>query len=93
MPPDRNERVRQFLIGVLAAIVPALGGAWALATVAADHVLEPHLAKARERVHIMCLWAKVSSENDLAICEKLGATCKTLDAKVLLASCEETHAQ
>lgn len=73
--------------GKLAALVAAL---WALAVAAAESVMAPHKADAKQRVHIMCEWAKVQNYNTTQICDSLGASCKTLDARVLVSSgCEE----
>ena len=81
--------LRPFLLGVLAAVVPAIGAAWAFATVAADHVLAPHLEGAAARVEIMCALAQVQNRKLAAICEKTGAACDTSLDDLLVASCRE----
>jgi hypothetical protein len=83
----RNAKEILTLAGKLAALVAAL---WAMAVAAADSVIKPHMADAKQRVHIMCEWAKVQNYNTTKICDAIGASCKTLDAQVLVSGgCEE----
>jgi hypothetical protein len=85
-----STKAKTISLSLLIGFLPSVGLAWAFAVTAADHVMAPHLARAKERVHIMCLWAQVSTDNSLAICKATGAQdCRTLDAKILLESCEE----
>lgn len=85
------QRKTKLTIGAVIGSIPvAVGGAWALATTAADHVMAPHVADARQRVHVMCEWAKVQNHNTTQICDALGAKCKVLPADVLVgAGCYE----
>lgn len=85
------QRKTKLTIGaILGALPVVIGGAWGLATTAADHVMSPHLADAKQRVHVMCEWAKVQNYNTTQICDSLGAKCKVLDASVLVgAGCYE----
>lgn len=83
-------RKTKFVLALVAAIPPLVGGMWALATRAAESVISPHMADAKQRVHIMCKWAEVQNFNTTAICDNLGVKCKSLDARVLVESgCEE----
>lgn len=83
----RSERTKAITIGVIIGFLPTIGLAWAFATTAADHVIGPHLSDAKQRVHVMCEWAKVQNANTEAICAATGALgCKTLDAQVLVAA-------
>lgn len=85
----RHFDVKTFLIGVLAAIVPAIGAAWAFATVAADHVLQPHISQAKARVHLMCMVAEHQNKSIKAVCDAVGADCPTDTLIDLIASCRE----
>lgn len=87
----RSEKTKAITLGVFIGFLPTIGLAWAFATTAADHVMGPHLADAKQRVHVMCEWAKVQNDNTKAICAAVGASdCKTLDAQVLVsAGCYE----
>lgn len=85
-----SNKAKSISIGLLIGFLPTIGVAWAFAVTAADHVMAPHLADAKARVHLMCQWAKVQSENTRAICEATGAKCQTFSADVLVQSgCEE----
>ncbi len=96
-----REKAKGMGLGVLLTFLPALGGAWAMANVAADRVLGPHIAEASLRVQMMCAWAKASDERDrvqlenqMAICREVGATCKgspELPANPLLEKCTPIH--
>lgn len=81
------------------AFVPLLGGSWAMSLVAAHLIIDPHVARATERVKIMCLWAKMQddysrtqNENTVEICKAVGVKCKAMPdrpANPLLDGCEE----
>lgn len=85
----KSDRARNITIGVLLGFLPTIGVAWAFAVTAAEHVMGPHLESARYRVEVMCSWAEVMTQNQTAICEATGAKCHPMDARVLLAGCEE----
>jgi hypothetical protein len=80
---------RSFLFGVLAAIVPTVGAAWAFATLAADHVLQPHLEGAKARIGVMCTLADVQNRKLKAICDRTQAACDTSMDEALVAACHE----
>jgi hypothetical protein len=80
---------KAFTWGVLAAIVPSVGAAWAFATLAAEHVLAPHLEGSRARIQVMCAVAEVQNAKLRAICETTGAACDTKLDQLLIASCRE----
>jgi hypothetical protein len=92
-----RDRLKQFVPWL--AALPLIGGGWALALVAAHLVIDPHVARASERVRIMCAWAKMADDyaevqnaNTIAICRTLGAECLPMPPRPkmpLLERCEE----
>jgi predicted cobalt transporter CbtA len=94
MSRDRTKK-----IATLAGLaLSAFGGIWAMALVAAHLVFDPHVARASERVKIMCAWAKMADDyaqvqnaNTTAICEVVGARCLPMPPRPrfpLLDNCE-----
>jgi hypothetical protein len=88
------QRKTKLTIGAVIGSIPVVVGAgWALATTAADHVMAPHKADAKQRVHVMCVMTKLQNRKLTSICESVGAKdCASFDAEAeaLLASgCEE----
>lgn len=80
---------KTFTLGVLAALAPAVTAAWAFATIAAHYVIDPHITRAKERVHLMCTWARIQDENMQKVCEAVGAACDKMDPQVIIDQCEE----
>lgn len=94
MSRDRTKK----LATLAALFLSATGGVWAMALVAAHLVFDPHVARASERVKIMCAWAKMADDyaevqnaNTAAICETVGAKCLPMPQRPkipLLENCE-----
>lgn len=82
---------RSFLLGVIASVPVAIGGSWAFATAAANHILQPHIQSASVRVNIMCKVAEIQNQNLKAICDEVGAACNTENMIDLVAACRETN--
>lgn len=84
------EKFRLFLYGMAAAIIPAVGAAWAFATVAAEHVMNPHIEGSAARVQVMCLLADVQNQKLKAVCEATGAACDTSLDDMLVKQCRSS---